>query len=1063
MKSFTEKTLMDWAGPRKFADGRALHENGCISELDFSPPFVRGTLNTGSRILRTALKLLPDGSVESLCPCYDNRERGVICQHVIALGLALHRRMHDPDLEAKLDEERRHAERIARAAEGRLIRRVGLDHPDAVPARLELELADAWAQGWREEALPIRIGLWTGGARRPLSGNPGSGPIGLSREDENLLFVLEDIAEGPPPERLLLRRPDFLNLLRLRAGQSLRMESGGPPLRIHSERAETTLCVTLDGITGILLLSLRTTDPAGEILDNPLYLVHRHEGWAAARNHVWPIARLLPPPLHLVYQRPVPIERMSVPRFLRTELPMLARLLPVDSEVSEDLFTIVPAKPAFRLTVRGSPASLAATLYAEYDGTALIAGKADPAGSFAIPDPEDLLRYTIRNPEAEAYALQILQRMGFSGPRGDELSSIVGPSAVLKFIGTDLPALRRRGWRVDLQGRIAPFADGALYATPVVHIEDQPGGVFDVRFDLEDTRGQSIPSPVIQRALQMGESHVEYQGATVIFDSGAVEAMREVFRDCDASEGARPGSFRLGSIHAAFVKASLDALDGVDVEAPAAWREAAKGMQSAGRDEAFDPGLGLQAELRPYQADGIRWLRFLERGAFGGILADEMGLGKTVQALGWIAQERLHPECRGKPALVVCPTSLVENWAEEAARFTPGLKVMVLSGAARHEQWDRIPSSDLLITSYALLRRDMDRYASLPLGVVLLDEAQHIKNRSTQNALAAKSLPCRHRLVLTGTPMENSAADLWSIMDFLMRGYLGSYKSFRQRYELPIVQGGEDGEAALTRLRRKLSPFLLRRLKKDVARDLPPKISRQAVCTLSTEQAAVYRVLLENARRRISEGVAAHGFQAMRMEAIRLLLRLRQACCHLDLLRQPGLEPGLPSGKMELFFELLDEALDANHRVLVFSQFVSMLRILRTEMDRRGLRYCYLDGATQGRLGVVREFNTTPEIPLFLISLKAGGTGLNLTGADMVIHYDPWWNPAVEDQATDRAYRIGQQRTVYAVKLITRDTVEERVLSMQKRKQALIDATLHDGGGILHRLDWNEVREILDL
>jgi SNF2 family DNA or RNA helicase len=471
----------------------------------------------------------------------------------------------------------------------------------------------------------------------------------------------------------------------------------------------------------------------------------------------------------------------------------------------------------------------------------------------------------------------------------------------------------------------------------------------------------------------------------------------------------------------------------------------------------------LERRLRPYQKEGVAWLHFLEKNTFCGLLADEMGLGKTIQTLAWLRLERTRPESRGKPALIICPTSIVENWAAEAAAFAPGLQVIAMSGPERHAQWPQVAQAGLVITSYALMRRDLDRYLEQEFSVAVLDEAQHIKNRSTQNALAAKSLPCRHRLVLTGTPMENSAADLWSIMDFLMRGYLGSYKSFRQRYELPIVQGGEDGEAALTRLRRKLSPFLLRRLKKDVARDLPPKISRQAVCTLTTEQAAVYRVLLENARRRISEGVAAHGFQAMRMEAIRLLLRLRQACCHLDLLRQPGLEPGLPSGKMELFFELLDEALDANHRVLVFSQFVSMLRILRTEMDRRGLRYCYLDGATQGRLGVVREFNTTPEIPLFLISLKAGGTGLNLTGADMVIHYDPWWNPAVEDQATDRAYRIGQQRTVYAVKLITRDTVEERVLSMQKRKQALIDATLHDGGGILHRLDWNEVREILDL
>ena len=1063
MKSFTEKMLMEWAGPRKFIEGRNLFDKGCITEMDLSPPIVRGTLNTGARSLRTALKVLPDGSVESLCPCYDNRERGIICHHVIALGLALHRRMHDPEHLIKQEEERRHAERLARAAEGRMLRRVSLDHPDAVPARIDLELGQDWYQGWRDERVPLKVGLFLKGQRYPIDHFPDKGPLGLTQEDENLLFVLEDISEGAPASLLFLRRPDFLNILRLFAGVSLRQEGKEFPLRIHAQHVESTLQISLDPEIGSLLLSLLTRNPSGFALESPQYLVHRHEGWVADQNQVWPLARLLPGPLHLVYQRPVPIERMSIPRFLQTELPMLSKLLPVDSDVSPDIFTIEPARPKFRLTVRGSPASLAATLYAEYDGTALVAGKADPAGSFAIPDPEDLLRYTVRNSEAEAVGLHLVDRIGLSGARGDELSSIVGANQVLKFIGRDLPALRRRGWKVILQGRIAPFADEATYATPVVHIEDQPGGAFDVRFDMEDTQGKSIPSSLIQRASLMNESHVEYEGHTVIFDSGAIEAMRDVFRDCDATEGSRPGSFRLPAIHAAFIKASLDALDGVDVEASVLWREAAEGMNTYGQKETFDPAAGLQAVLRPYQADGVRWLRFLERGALGGILADEMGLGKTIQALAWILQARLHPAAQGKPSLVVCPTSLVENWAEEAARFAPQLRILVLSGSARHENRQEIAKADLLITSYALLRRDIDNYVELPLAIAILDEAQHIKNRSTQNALAAKSLQAMHRLVLTGTPMENSVADLWSIMDYLMRGYLGNYKTFRLRYEAPIAQGGEEGEAAQIRLKRKLSPFLLRRLKKEVARELPPKITRQAVCTLSPEQAAVYHVLLDSARQRIAEGVAARGFNAMRMETLRTLLRLRQTCCHLDLLRQPGLDKGLPSGKMELFFELLDQALDANHRVLVFSQFVSMLSILKKELDQRGLRYCYLDGATQNRMGVVREFNTQSDIPLFLISLKAGGVGLNLTGADMVIHYDPWWNPAVEDQATDRAHRIGQQRTVYAVKLITQNTVEEKVLAMQRRKQAIIDATVQAETDAAHRLSWDDVREILEL
>jgi len=348
-------------------------------------------------------------------------------------------------------------------------------------------------------------------------------------------------------------------------------------------------------------------------------------------------------------------------------------------------------------------------------------------------------------------------------------------------------------------------------------------------------------------------------------------------------------------------------------------------------------------------------------------------------------------------------------------------------------------------------------------AVVVLDEAQHIKNRSTQNAVTVKQIHAKHRLVLTGTPLENSVSDLWSIMDFLMPGYLGSHENFRRNYELPIAGGDMDGEAAQLKLRRKLQPFLLRRLKADVARDLPPRIERIAQCTLSSDQKAVYAELLASARQKITDLVAKQGLERSRMEVLKTLLRLRQVCCHLDLLHLPNLKAAHPSAKMELFFELLDEAVDGGHRVLVFSQFVTMLQILRQELERRHLTYCYLDGSTKERQKVVHEFNGNRSIPVFLISLKAGGTGLNLTGADMVVHFDPWWNPAVEDQATDRAHRIGQKRTVYSVKLITRGTVEEKVLALQQRKKSLIQAMLSQDGAIVNHLSMEEILELLAL
>ena len=347
--------------------------------------------------------------------------------------------------------------------------------------------------------------------------------------------------------------------------------------------------------------------------------------------------------------------------------------------------------------------------------------------------------------------------------------------------------------------------------------------------------------------------------------------------------------------------------------------------------------------------------------------------------------------------------------------------------------------------------------------MAILDEAQHIKNRSTQNARAAKKIKAFNRLVLTGTPVENSVSDLWSIMDFLMPGYLGAHDMFRRNYELPIERGGPEAQDAQRKLKRKLHPFLLRRLKKTVAKELPGKIEKIAHCQLTADQKAVYTTILQSARREISNLVKAKGFNKVRMQVLTTLLKLRQACCHLDLLKMPDLKPANPSGKLDLFMELVDEAVDGGHRILVFSQFVSMLSILRKELEAKGYKYCYLDGSTKNRMEVVHEFNSNREIPIFLISLKAGGTGLNLTGADMVIHFDPWWNPAVEQQATDRAYRIGQKRTVYSLKLITMGTVEEKVLALQEKKRAVINATIESDEDIMGSLSWEDMQELLDL
>jgi superfamily II DNA or RNA helicase len=1060
---FTQKMLVAWAGPDVVRDAGSLVDRGLVLCAAFEPPEITGAILWNNRELKTSLTLLPDGNVESHCPCYANTERGLICAHVIALAMTLIQRAADPERERKHADEERRARRLATIDASRYLTRVPLDAAGAVPATLALTLAPDWRAHIHADGALVDVHLVHARNRLPLDQAPTDVPFAFSQAHEALLYVLEDISEGPVANPVLLRRRDLVNVLALSKGDVIE-QADGEPLTVAATPLTSLITLDLDRETGDLLLTAHTETPFREPGLQPLHIVDGREGWVYAAGHFWPLDTVLPPPYHRLYHETVAVGRADVIRFLKRELPDLARCARIVTDLSLDLFTIDRAEPVFRLAVRGSPASLSATLFARYDGIEFVCSKPDPREHFAIPDPDDLMRYMVRHPCREKEALGILARTGLCGEVGDALDAIVGKRAVLNFLGRDLPALRRRGWRVELAGRIAPFLETMEFTTPVVRIDDDAsGGWFDVRFEFDTGNGASLSPADIHTAIRRGEAFVSSGTRTVLIDSSAVNDMQDIFADCDAGEGGSRGAFRLASLYAPYVKSSLDVLDGIDIEDTPAWRDrAARGNRALAMPDATLPP-DLEGTLRAYQKTGVAWLRFLEANGFAGILADEMGLGKTIQTLAWLQMPRLDASIRGRPALIVCPTSLVDNWAEECARFVPGLKVLTLVGQDRHTQWDALDKADIAVTSYALLRRDGAIYQERTFSVVVLDEAQHIKNRATQNARSVKGLRAAHRLVLTGTPVENGVADLWSIMDFLMPGYLGPYDQFRARYELPIARATPDSDPVQARLRRKLNPFLLRRLKSEVARDLPPKIERVAACRLTSDQAAVYRALAHSAQERLGKLVAERGFDRCRMDVLTTLMRLRQACCHLELLQMEGLQAAEPSSKLDAFMELVDEAIDGNHRILVFSQFTSMLAILRRELDAREIRYCYLDGATRDRMRVVHAFNTDRGVPLFLISLKAGGTGLNLTGADMVIHFDPWWNPAVEDQATDRAYRIGQKRTVYSIKLVTRGTVEEKVIALQERKRRIIDATLQSDDVAIRALSWDDVQDLLRL
>jgi len=1028
---FTQKILENWAGRQTFKDGMTLFERGKVEKVAFDPPFVTGQLSIGVRGMRSKFEVLPDGLVENHCPCRENREEGKICAHLVALGLEAVRLYSDPHRVDKMAEEKRRAERLAAFDETAYHTR----DPDGTPATLLITLKQSWRDHLPRCEVPMRIAAEIGEQIIPLNEIAKNHPLALSTEDENLLFVLEDICEGPAKGTLTASLADFINILQLYIGREMYEGGRDGCLIIDDAITPTHLQMVLDEENGELMLSLHTAS------DEPqTCVVSGGSGWILQDGIFSKLEAVLPGPMRAIYDAPVRIPRDAIPSFIKNELPMLESMITVESNISEDMLSLSPAKPRFRLVIDGTQTELSGTLYAEYGPVQLIAGRDDAKGSFSVPSEDDLLEFQIRNPEAEKEAIEIVTEAGFRGIRGDMLRQIRGHREVLNFLGGALPRLRRLGWRIDVAGMVAAFMDQAESVMPVVHINpSSSNGFFEVGYDYETQGGQSLDDADVQRAINMGESFIEKKGRIILLDSDAIETAREVFSDCAVGAGDQPGSFRMSDIHAAYVQSSLMALDGIDVEGAPEWMTKAEAQN---RDTQLEPvplGDQLEGTLRDYQKQGVYWMRFLERSGFCGILADEMGLGKTLQTLTWLQLQRDREDALGAPALIVCPTSLVDNWAEEAEKFTPDLRVLKMHGGDRHEHWEKIADGDLVITSYALIRRDLDEYLNHRFAVVVLDEAQHIKNRTTQNATAVKKLQAHHKLVLTGTPIENSVSDLWSIMDFLMPGYLGHHKVFREHYELPIQNGGPDAELAQLKLRRKLHPFLLRRLKKEVAKDLPDKIVRVAHCPLSKDQHMVYTKLLESAKKEITSIVDAQGFNKSRMQILKILLQLRQTCCHLDLLKLPNLKSEYPSAKLELFFELVDEALDAGHRILVFSQFTSMLSIIRQELEARALKYCYLDGATKDRQARVRQFNADRSIPLFLISLKAGGSGLNLTGADMVIHFDPWWNPAVEDQATDRAHRIGQKNTVYSVKLITKGTVEEKVLQMQQKKKGVID------------------------
>jgi superfamily II DNA or RNA helicase len=480
-------------------------------------------------------------------------------------------------------------------------------------------------------------------------------------------------------------------------------------------------------------------------------------------------------------------------------------------------------------------------------------------------------------------------------------------------------------------------------------------------------------------------------------------------------------------------------------------------LQQHGGVKAIESPKGLRLELRHYQREGLAWLQYLREQKLAGILADDMGLGKTAQALAHLLLEKEAGRL-DLPALIVLPTSLIFNWKREAERFAPDLRVLSLHGKDRMQRFPMISEHDVALTTYPLLWRDHAQLAKQKWHILILDEAQMVKNAGSRAAKIAREIEARHRLCITGTPMENHLGELWAQFDFLLPGFLGNERQFARTFRNPIEKHGDHLRASI--LAKRVAPFILRRRKEDVAKELPPKTIIVRTVELVGGQRDLYETVRSAMDAKVLEAISQQGFARSQIVILDALLKLRQVCCDPRLIKSTGAKSVKEHAKLDLLMDMLPELLDEGRKVLVFSQFTSMLALIAEELNARKIKFVLLTGDTLNRETVIKSFQDG-EVPVFLISLKAGGVGLNLTTADTVIHYDPWWNPAVENQATDRAHRIGQEKQVFVYKLVVAGSIEEKILALQEKKAELAASVLTEDSAALSKFGESDIRALL--
>jgi superfamily II DNA or RNA helicase len=1100
--NLSDRALRKLLGARSYLRGVDYVRRSAVNEIRVEPAVATGRVR-GSADAPYAVRigLAPDGiSSQCDCPLFTKIEGH--CKHVAALLIAVreqarggrprpaHDPAHRPDAVTAAD--------IGVGNDPRRLRRGRRGHgPQQGPSHLSA-LAQAATRApsgtgldaWLPEGIPahgfpdlefrltVRPGTLHVVVIDPAMRAPVSPAEALAIQalaptgDREALRILARQERGDPRRGFELRGEDAADLLGKLRGRRVLLEPSLMQLRWNEELLRARFDLELarrphgQEPTSEMVVVKAGFERKGDGRRFPLshgawfegapgYHVDTHEGIARPLD-----TRVTPAWLQRLWRTPqIQYPLAQLPHLLSEAIPRIAAEIGAELPPLGDVAEEVDVPPSFKLRAFGELSQAHVQISAAYGDVELEVradGMSPPIVVLPPPGPGKKARCVRANVLEQQQAVERVRELGFHPDedgkglvcRGDDaihfwtegLGSL--PEDWEYFVPDDLVDVQVRQDDVGARARVSTGMDWLG-----LKITFAAGGV-------------AVPPDELARCLSEGRKYVRLEdGSFAKFDA---QKVREVLaRQAEILASAKGGKIPLSQ--AGRVQELLGHVANAQVTDGA--KDLFEKLSSVEGIERVKKPRGLKATLRPYQESGLAWLVFLHELGSGGVLADDMGLGKTLQTIGLLLHlknERKKKEDAGEKAgrhltLIVAPTSVVPNWQREIEKFAPSLKAVLWHGADRHELASELGDYDIVITSYALLRRDEEQLGKLKLSYAILDEAQQIKNPMSATARAAKKLDAHRRLALTGTPIENRLSEIWSIFDFVAPGLLGDLARFEQRYATPIDRG--DAKAA-ARLRAAIHPFVLRRTKEEVAKDLPEKIEIEQQIELATEQQKLYQQVLQEVRASVLGEIDKVGIAKAQIQILAALTRLRQVACDPRLLGLPRAFGDDDSGKLQALRELVSEAYSGGHRVLVFSQFTSMLALIKKAMDEDGIKYEYLDGSTKDRQANVERFQSDPTVTCFLISLKAGGMGLNLTGADTVVHFDPWWNPAVEDQATDRAHRIGQTRVVTVYKLVARGTIEEKILQLAGKKRALVDAVLTEDAGGAKKLTRADIDEL---